>query len=156
MTDEAAGIADFAAGGAALLWVRASGLAAVEASGMDLAVESLPTIGGNPPVTAFRVLTAYVNPFGAAKSEAVEFATEWLGVINGSAAIALATGTAPVWPEAANDSMGVVLEAVAAGHPVPTVLDIDRIWFELTDAFRRIHAGTSAEDAMFGAADDIG
>ena len=156
VVDEAAGIADFAAGDAALLWVRASGLAAVEASGMDVAVESLPTIGGNSPVTAFRALAAFVNPSGAAKSEAVEFATGWLGDLNGSAVIALATGTAPVWPEAANDSMGVVHAAVAAGHPVPPVFDIDRIWLELTDAFRRIHAGTSAEDAMFGAGDDIG
>ena len=85
----------FAAGDAALLWVRASGLAAVEASGMDVAVESLPTIGGNPPVTAFRTLTAFVNARGSAKTEAVEFATHWLGDVNGSAAVALAAGNSP-------------------------------------------------------------
>ena len=153
--DVAAAIADFAAGNAALIWVRSSDLAAVQASGMDLSVENLPTIGGNAPITTFRVLAAFVNPFGAAKSEAVEFASDWLGDPGGSAALAAATGTAPVWPEAAGGSAAVVLEVAAAGHPVPPVADIDRIWFELSDAFRRIHAGTPVADALSGARDDI-
>ena len=156
VTDEAAGIADFVAGNAALIWVHATSIDAVQASGMDIAIELLPMIGGNAPITAFRTLTAIVNPTGAAKTEAVEFATQWLGDVNGSAAISLATGMAPVWVEAADAAMTVVHTSVSAGHPVPPVADIDRIWFELTDAFRRIYLGTTAEDAMFGAADDIG
>ncbi len=153
--DEAAVIADFAAGNAALAWVHASGLAAVEAGGMDIAVESLPTVGGNPAVTAFRTLAAYVNPFGAGKSEALDFATNWLGDVNGSSLIALAKGIAPVWTDAADPAMAAVIASVSAGDTLPPVDDIDRIWFELSDAFRRIHIGTSPEDAMFGAADDI-
>ena len=156
VTDEAAGVADFVAGNAALIWVHATSIDAVQASGMDIAIELLPMIGGNAPITAFRTLTAIVNPTGAAKTEAVEFATQWLGDVNGSAAISLATGMAPVWVEAADAAMTVVHTSVSAGHPVPPVADIDRIWFELTDAFRRIYLGTTAEDAMFGAADDIG
>lgn len=153
--DAAAAIADFAAGNAALLWVRASGLADVQAAGMDIAVELLPTIGGAAAVTSFRTLAAFVNPFGSAKSEAVAFVTDWLGDVNGSGAIALATGMAPVWTEAASSSATVVLESVATAHPLPIVDDIDRIWFELSDAFRRIHADTSVEDALFGAIGDI-
>jgi len=92
VADAITAISDFATGSAALVWVRASGIAAVQASGMDIAIEALPTIAGNPAVTAFRVLTAFVNPFGAAKSEAVEFAAGWLGDPSGSAAFALAAG----------------------------------------------------------------
>ncbi len=156
VADSATALADFAAGGAALVWVRATGLAAVQASGMDIAIEPLPTIGGNPAVTSFRLLTAFVNPFGTAKSEAVEFASRWLGDAGGSSVIALAAGMAPVWPESAAGATAVVLAAATAGHPVPPIEDIDRIWFELADAFRRIHAGTPVTDAMFGAHDDIG
>jgi len=155
VTDATAGIADFAAGNAALLWVHASGLANIQAAGMDVAVEPLPTIGGNTAITSFRTLAAFVNPFGSAKSEAVAFVTDWLGDASGSGAMALATGMAPVWPEAASSSAVVVLESVAAGHPLPPVDDIDRIWFELSDAFRRIHADTAVEDALFGAMEDI-
>jgi maltose-binding protein MalE len=155
VADAAAAIAEFAAGGAALAWIRASGLAAVQAGGMDIAIEPLPGIGGNPGITSFRTLAAYVNPFGAAKSEAVAFAVDWLGGVSGSGGIALATGMAPVWPEATTDTSAVVLESVAAGHPVPTVADIDRIWFELGDAFRRIHTGATVADALFGAIEDI-
>ena len=63
---------------------------------------------------------------------------------------------APVWVESADAAATVVHTAVAGGHPVPPVADIDRVWFELSDAFRRIYLGTTAEDALFGAADDIG
>jgi maltose-binding protein MalE len=112
-------------------------------------------VGGNPAVTAFRTLAAYVNPFGAGKSEALDFATNWLGDINGSAAVALATGNAPVWPEAGDPAMVAVLDSVSAGEIVPAVPDIDRIWFELSDAFRRIYLGTTPEDAMIGAVGDI-
>lgn len=156
VADAATAVTEFAAGSAALVWVRASGLAGVRASGMDVAIETLPTIAGNPAITSFRVLAAFVNPFGAAKSEAVEFTAGWLADTAGSGAVALATGWAPVWPEVADSAAGVVLESVATGHPVPPVADIDRIWFELSDAFRRIHTGTSVTDAMFGAFDDIG
>jgi arabinogalactan oligomer / maltooligosaccharide transport system substrate-binding protein len=155
VADEAAGSADFAAGNAALIWVHASSLDAARDSGMDISVEPLPTIGGNPPVVSFRTLAAFINPFGSAKSEALAFATDWLGDVSGSGAIALATGTAPVRPEAAVEAMAMVLESVTTGDPVPPVADIDRIWFEVSDAFRRIYAGTTPEDAMFGALDDI-
>ncbi len=156
VADAATAITEFATGSAALVWVRASGLAGVEASGMDVAIETLPSIAGNPAVTSFRVLAAFVNPFGAAKSEAVEFAAEWLADTAGSGAIALATGWAPVWPEVADSAAAVVLESVGSGHPMPPIADIDRVWFELSDAFRRIYLGTSVTDALFGAFDDIG
>ena len=156
VADASAAASQFTSGSAALVWVRASQIAVVQASGMDISIEGLPTIAGNPAVTAFRVLTAFVNPFGAAKSEAVEFASEWLGDPSGSAAFALATGTAPVWPSVASSTAIVVQQSVAAGDPVPPVADIDRIWFELGDAFRRIYDGTSVTDALFGAQDDIG
>jgi arabinogalactan oligomer/maltooligosaccharide transport system substrate-binding protein len=155
LANQAAAVADFAGGDAALIWVHPSGLAAIEAAGLDISVETLPTVGGNPAVTAFRTLAAYVNPFGAGKSEALDFATNWLGDINGSAAIALATGNAPVWPEAGDPAMVAVLDSVSAGEIVPPVPDIDRIWFELSDAFRRIYLGTTPEDAMIGAVGDI-
>ncbi|MBI5157305.1 MAG: extracellular solute-binding protein [Acidimicrobiia bacterium] len=153
--NEGAVIADFVAGNAALAWVHASGLAAIEASDLDVAVETLPTIGGNPAVTAFRTLAAYVNPFGEGKSEALDFATNWLGDLNGSALVALAKGIAPVWSDAADPAMAAVVASAAAGHSLPIIDDIDRIWFEVSDAFRRIHIGTSPEDAMTGAVEDI-
>jgi len=153
--DEGAVIADFVAGNAALAWVHASGLAAIEASDRDIVVETLPTVGGNPAVTVFRTLGAYVNPFGEGKSEALDFATNWLGDINGSALVALAKGIAPVWVDAADPAMAAVVSSVAAGHTLPPIDDIDRIWFEVSDAFRRIHIGTSPEDAMTGAVEDI-
>ncbi len=156
VADAASAVTEFATGSAALVWVRASGLAGVEASGMDVAIETLPTIAGNAAITSFRVLAAFVNPFGTAKSEAVEFTASWLADTAGSGAIALATNGTVTSTEVASSAAAVVLESVASGHPVPPIADIDRVWFELSDAFRRIHAGTSVTDALFGAFDDIG
>lgn len=148
-------IAEFAAGNAALAWVHASGLSAVGAGGVDVAVETLPTVGGSPAVTVFRTLAVYVNPFGEGKSEALDFATNWLGDVNGSALVALAKGIAPVWTDAADPAMTAVIASAAGGHSYPPVDDIDRIWFEVSDAFRRIHIGTTPEAAMIGAEGDI-
>lgn len=152
--DLATVVAEFAAGTAALAWVPTASLPAVAASGMDVAVEPLPTIGGAPAVPLVSVLAAFVNPFGDAKSESAAFAG-WLGDPTGSTLLAGAAGTAPVWGDNATDAQAAVLASIADGVPVPFVDAIDIALFEVADAFRRMYEGTTAASAMTGAEADI-
>lgn len=144
----------FVGGAAALAWVPTGSLPAMAASGMDLSIETLPTIGGAPAVPLVSVLAAYVNPFGDAKSEAVAFAT-WLGDASGSSLIAGAAGMTPVWGDNATDAQTTMLASIATGVPVPFVDAITVAIEETADAFRRMHEGTTAPSAMTGAEADI-
>ena len=139
----------FEAGEAALVWDGAGAL------GLPGLVEPLPTIGSSPAVSPVRVTAVWVNASGAFETEAAEFAVEHLGSVTGSAAIARALGQAPMWPDGASDRERVIITAAETGAPVAYIPGYDAAWEAIAEAFSRIHAGTSAGDALTDAADQV-
>ncbi|HSM02182.1 MAG TPA: extracellular solute-binding protein [Acidimicrobiia bacterium] len=139
----------FGAGEAALIW---DGAAALDLPGT---AEVLPTIAASPAVSPVWVTAAWVNASGDLETEAAEFALEHLGSVAGSTAIARALGQAPVWSEGATDGERVIIDAAATGAAVPYIAETGVALEALAEAFARIHAGTSAGDALTDAADEI-
>jgi len=141
----------FAAGEAALIWDGAAAIGDLDSA----VIEPLPTISLNPPISVVRVTAAWVNPAGSFKTEAAEFALQYLGGVEGSTAIAGALGLIPVWPDEATRTERRFIEAADTGHPVPYITEAVVAWEELAEAFARIHDGTSAGTALVDAADAI-
>jgi arabinogalactan oligomer/maltooligosaccharide transport system substrate-binding protein len=143
--------ARFASGEAALIWDGAGAIGDLDSA----VIEPLPTISLNPPISVVRVTAAWVNPSGSLKTEAAEFALQYLGGVDGSTAIARALGLIPVWPDDATQTERRFIEAAATGHPVPYITEAVVAWEALAEAFGRIHGGTSAGTALVDAADTI-
>jgi arabinogalactan oligomer/maltooligosaccharide transport system substrate-binding protein len=150
-TDRTEVLTRFAAGEAGIIW---AGPEAVDLlSGQT--VEALPSIGGEPAVSPVRVLAAYVNAKGPAKSEAARFAVDYLGDPDGSRAIADASTMAPVWSSVATAAEQAIIESARTGQPVPFAPTTETAWSTVSAAFAAILTGTDAETAMVDAGDLI-
>ncbi len=134
----------FLAGEIPITWARAGAMASIDPA--STVIESVRRIGGNPSVSAFELLTAWVSTAGEAKTEAVILVRDYFGDPEGSALIAEAAGLAPL--SDADGGHAVVLDAALEGHALPGIDGLEQLMAELSTAFARIHQGVSAGEAL--------
>jgi maltose-binding protein MalE len=146
----------FAAGAAPLFWGSMEDLAVLRDSGIELAVDELPTVLGAPAIAPIEVTALWVNAFSPDKEAAVDLVTEYLATPDSATALALALGLAPVDRDFDSDPLVAPFTRMArAGEPIPPIEATTVSWAELESAFTAIRAGESAATALAGAASNI-